>query len=68
MKWLTIRTSVYIHQAKECWHQWFAWYPVTIETKPDGAIIKVWLVWVLRKGTYTSSYADCYWDYEYQER
>lgn len=67
MKWLTIRTLAYMHQAKECWHRWFAWYPVTVEIKPDGARIKVWLIWLHRKGTWYGGYDDSGWNYEYRE-
>ena len=68
MEWITTRTWDYERQAKECWHLWFAWYPVTLQKKPDGAEVKVWLKTVLRKGTYNCSYADCCWDYKYKER
>ena len=67
MRWLTIWTSVYRHQKKECWHYWFAWHPVTVEIKPDGARIKVWLVWLLRKGIWRGGYDDAGWEYTYKE-
>ena len=68
MKWLSIKTWNYKVEARKCWHLWFAWYPVIIKTYPDGAVGKVWLKTVLRKGTYECSYADCSWDYKYKER
>ena len=64
MKWLTIHTWAYQIQQKSCWHFWFAWYPVTIKFRPDGARDKVWLEWVERKGTYEPYFGD--WSYEYR--
>ena len=65
MKWLTTRTWEYRKQAKECWHFWFAWYPITIQVHPDGARKRLWLEWVKRKNTYWCSWGDDGWNYEY---
>jgi hypothetical protein len=34
---------------RNCWHKWFAWYPVCVHTYPDGAKKYTWLSMVLRK-------------------
>ena len=39
------------------WHEWFAWFPVTVA---QGEV--VWLSKVLRRGTII--YGDMYWDYK----
>ncbi len=67
MEWLSTRTREYRKQAKECWHYWFAWHPVTVKTYPDGAAHKVWLQRVLRKGTLHPGWYDPdYWTYKYR--
>jgi len=67
MEYLTIKTWGYKAQAKECWHFWFAWYPVTIGVYPDGAKKMAWLQKVLRKGEYKAlGLMDCAWVYEYK--
>ena len=39
----------YIHkQDKSKWHIWFAWYPVQVQTTPDGDLVYIWLKNVLR--------------------
>ena len=55
---------------KKDWHEWFAWYPIIIETKDQNNgeyERKVWLNKVLRK--YTNKYwqGQSYWVYEYRE-
>ena len=66
MKWITIRTWKHKKQAKECWHIWWAWYPITVHEFPDGAKCKVWLRNVYRKGKYDVSWDGTgFWEYEY---
>lgn len=66
MKWLTRRTWAHRKQAKECWHYWFAWHPVTVKVYPDGAEERIWLTMILRKGTYVSSFFESCWNYKYK--
>ena len=66
MQWISNRTWEYERQQKKCWHLWFAWYPITINTYPDGAKMKIWFKTVLRKGTLHSCWDGCYWTYEYK--
>jgi len=68
MNWLSIKTWEYKRQAKECWHYWFAWYPVIVERYPDGAVEKAWLKRVKRKGRYELlGFVECGWVYSYKE-
>jgi len=66
MKWTSIKTWEYRVQARGCWHLWFAWYPVAVETKPDGAKVRVWWVRVLRKMTPPGWPGDP-WERKYME-
>jgi len=69
MNWITIRTTEYTKQAEECWHKWFARYPVTTKEYPDGAKDRIWLETVLRKGTYEPCIEVTwvlYWTYIYK--
>jgi hypothetical protein len=63
MEWL--RPSRCVERSN--WHFWFAWYPVTVKTYPDGAEKKVWLQKVLRKGTLRCGMEGCFWTYKYKE-
>lgn len=67
MKWITQNTWVHEKQRKSCWHFWFAWYPVRIKSFPDGAVEKIWLKKILRKGEYYCSYDYAGWEYQYKE-
>ena len=66
MIYVTTKTTEYEKQAKECWHRWFAWYPVTVKEYPDGAERKVWLQTVDRKGTCTYDWEGRWWTFEYR--
>lgn len=67
MEWISLKTWEYRRQARGCWHKWFAWYPVTIHTFPDGAEKVVWLAGILRRGEWWSNWGDSGWIYEYKE-
>lgn len=68
MNWLSIKSWAYRKQAKECWHNWFAWHPVVVKKYPDGAVKKIWLKKVKRKGVYClMGLVECGWIYEYKE-
>jgi hypothetical protein len=67
MKWISTRTWKYKKKSKECWHYWFAWHPVVIKEYPDGAVEKLWLKKVKRKGTYVPHWDNFSFDYEYRE-
>ena len=49
--------------ARKDWHEWFAWYPVTL----DGSDCR-WLETVERRGNHNFKglYRESYWDYEYR--
>ena len=68
MEWIGIRTHKYKLQARGCWHHWFAWHPVVVHTFPDGAVKRIWLKKVLRKGDYVMfGLCDCGWVYKHKE-
>ena len=63
MKW----TKTKPHYKYNNWHEWFAWYPVTLENNQ-----RVWLETILRKQTHDIEW--CWFDrvlfamdYEYKE-
>ena len=66
MNWISMKSWEYQKQAKECWHFWFAWYPVVVKKYPDGAVKKVWLRVVKRKGMY-KGIGHVGWVYTYKE-
>ncbi len=45
----------------ECWHRWFAWYPVVIGD------YRYWLTRVYRKGKYHIHREHSFWTWEYCE-
>ena len=52
----------------EKWHEWFAWYPVTVKIYPDGQAKKViWLEKVLRCGKFHLGMCSGYWTWKYKE-
>jgi hypothetical protein len=50
---------------KECWHVWFAWYPITIDTKHSTIVI--WLQSIERRWIppciYLLASQKGYWEY-----
>ena len=48
--------------AKEVWHDWFAWHPVRLGTTHDCR----WLETIQRKGKFVCYWHDSYWDWEYK--
>ena len=65
MNWLSIRSWDYKIQARECWHLWFAWFPVVTKRFPDGAVERSWLCTVKRMG-YCSWLCWLGWNYIYR--
>ena len=57
MIYVSTRTWEYKKQRRACWHHWFAWYPVTVKEYSDGAMRRVWLKTLERKG-----YPECWED------
>ncbi len=49
------------HTVKSKWHQWFAWFPVSISD--DDIVATVWLETIERKAHYTLGTIP-YWDYK----
>lgn len=46
---------------RECWHRWFAWYPVRVGTRDCR-----WLETIERRGKYWAFYGGAGWDWEYR--
>jgi len=67
MEWISLKTLNYKQQTRDCWHKWFAWFPVVVKAYPDGAVKKAWLRTVLRIGTWYNGYDGCGWNYSYRE-
>lgn len=70
MQWFLINTQEHRKQVKECWHLWFAWFPIKIKIYPDGAVVWAWWCRVKRKGEYKQllGYSECGWVYKYKWR
>ena len=49
---------------KSEWHEWFAWYPVTIDIV-GGRHIKAWLETLSRKSEYVDFGGGCGWVHKY---
>jgi hypothetical protein len=68
MRWIKGKTSQEKHIEdlikKRKWHEWFAWYPVTIDVE------RAWLEVVLRKGEPNGvrENGTIFLEYEYKER
>jgi len=45
---------------KQCWHLWFAWYPVCVGTTPDGDEKFVWFKNVQRCCVFADGYDNLY--------
>lgn len=43
------------------WHLWFAWRPIRLGSRDCR-----WLEWIERKGSFTRSWGDCSWTFEYR--
>ena len=71
MKWINGYTYMEQHRRKHeylgNWHRYFAWHPVVVNITEDHREIKVWLVYVERKGVYRSFIDDSYWVWYYRE-
>lgn len=63
MKWIKLNK----HEGKKQWHNWFAWYPVSVGVTPDKDDKMVWLSTVQRCGIYHhSNWTDSYWIFKYR--
>ena len=49
MNILIQNTYLYKKRTLNCWHRWFAWYPVCVHVYPDGAKKYTIFKYVLRK-------------------
>lgn len=69
MKWINGLTWSAEKKRKEQWHKWFAWHPVKIGVVEQGTANErkriVWLETIWRKGAFSCSFGDCWWDWEY---
>jgi len=68
MKWIDGYTWQEKKKRREEWHEWFAWFPVTVGVTNDHRKIKVWGQIVMRRGHFFSNVSDSGWDYIYKEK
>jgi len=68
MIFCTNKTFLYRRKRKERWHNWFAWFPVTLEVYQDGSKVKAWLTTVQRKGTLYNYGSKVFWTYKYKAK
>ena len=65
MRFLGMMTREERSRKRKEWHQWFAWYPVTIGVQ-DGRTLKIWWEWVERAEEFFPSWGGDEFRWQYR--